>query len=208
MPVSPNLLNITTIPISVEINVVKGELRNPKAPKPQIKIETGDGGIKIEASPAKINIDTYAARSSMGLGKLNSKDFYKREADKGKKLAYQGTARIVSEGNSLERGTSPGQLALKNQRAGMNIQTVMEYIPKADADITFEKGTLNINYKIRDVDINWENLKTVPLEFRPGRVDINIRQMPKVIVEYTGGPIYVPPSADPYYSGPKFNAVI
>ncbi|MCL2693918.1 MAG: DUF6470 family protein [Oscillospiraceae bacterium] len=189
-----NLLNITTIPISIEINIVKGELRNPNAPKPKINIQTGDGGIKIQAEHAKINIDTYAARSSMGYGNYNPGDLVKKESDKGIKLAYQGTARIVKEGNALAKGTTTGQLAIQNNRAGASIQTIMEHIPKSGADVTFEKGTLNINYEMRDLNIDWDNLKTVPLQFIPGRVEFNIAQMPQVIIEYTGRPIYFPAS--------------
>ncbi|MCL2077454.1 MAG: DUF6470 family protein [Oscillospiraceae bacterium] len=194
-----NLLSITKIPISVEINIVQGELRNPSAPKPQIQVQTGDGGIKIKAEPAKINIDTYAARSSMGYGNYNTGDLKKKEAQRGFKLAYEGTARIVQEGNQLAKGTTPGQIALQNNRAGASIQTIMEFIPKEGANVTFEKGQLNINYEMRDVNIDWENLRAVPLEFIPGRVEFNVTQMPQVVIEYTGRPIYVPPSADPYY---------
>jgi hypothetical protein len=195
-----NLLSITTIPIKVEVNVVKGRLQNPNAPKPEIRISTGEGGIRIEAEKATINIDTYNARSSMGYGNYNFADLKKKEADKGWSFAYQGTARIVSEGNALARGTTPGQLAIKNNGAGKTIQTVMEHIPKTGADVTFEKGALHINYEMRDLNIDWANLKTVPLTFIPGRVEINISQYPDVIIEYTGRPIYVPPSADPLYN--------
>jgi len=189
-----NLLNITTVPISVEINIVKGQLKNPNAPKPQIRVTTGEGGLQIEAEPAKINIDTYAARSSMGLGHQNYFDFYKGEAKKGMSLAYQGTARIVSEGNSLARGSTAGQLAIR-QRAGMSVQTIMEHIPKEGANVTFDGDSLHINYHIEELNIDWANLATVPLQFIPGRVDINITQMPKVIIEYVGEPIYVPASS-------------
>jgi len=194
-----NLLSITSVPIAVEINIVPGELRNPNAPKPKININTGEGGIQIQADPARINIDSYAARSSMGYGKYNSADFVKKEVDKGIRLSYQGTARIVSEGNSLARGSTAGQLALKNSNAGKTINTVMVHIPKANADVTFEKGILHIDYQMKDVNIDWENLKTVPLQFIPGRVEVNITQYPDIIIEYTGRPIYVPPSADPLY---------
>ncbi|MCL2696759.1 MAG: DUF6470 family protein [Oscillospiraceae bacterium] len=195
-----NLLNITTIPINVEINIVKGRLQNPDAPKPEIKISTGEGGIQIEAEKATINIDTYAARSSMGYGNYNSGDLIKKEADKGWSFAYQGTARIVSEGNAYARGTTSGQLAMRNNSAGKTIQTVMEHIPKTGADVTFQKGELHINYEMKELSIDWENLKTVPLRFIPGRVEFNITQHPKVVIEYTGRPIYVPPSADPHYN--------
>ncbi|MCL2109515.1 MAG: DUF6470 family protein [Oscillospiraceae bacterium] len=196
---NPNLLSITSIPISVEISVTKAQLKNPNDPRPQIRVTTGDGGIQIEAEPTKIKIDTYAARSSMGLGNKNYADFYKGEASKGMNLAYKGTARIVSDGNSLARGTTPGELAIKNTRAGASIQTIMEHIPKTGADVTFDEGTLNINYEVKDLDIDWANLKSSPMQFVPGRVDINITQMPKVIIEYRGDPIYVPASSNPKY---------
>jgi len=189
-----NLLNITTIPIDIQVNIVPGKLVNPKAPKPEIKISTGDGGFKIEAEPAKINIDTYAARSSMGYGNYNFADFNKNEAQKGISLAYKGTAKIVQNGNALARGSTAGQLAMQNSSAGKTIQTVMEHLPKTGADVTFDKGQLNINYETKDVNIDWANLKTVPLEFRPGRIEFNVTQMPRVEIEYTGGPIYVGPS--------------
>ena len=35
--------------------------------------------------------------------------------------------------------------------------------------------------------------------FTPGDIEISVEQMPKVIIKYTGGPIYVPRSADPNY---------
>jgi hypothetical protein len=195
-----NLLSYTTIPINVEISVVQGRLQPANAPKPQIRVTTGDGGIQVEAEKATINIDTYAARSSMGYGNYNFADLKKKEADKGWSFAYQGTARIVSEGNAYARGTTASQLAKRNNSAGKTIQTVMEHIPKAGADVTFDKGELNIHYQMKDIDIDWANIKTVPLKFIPGRVDINITQYPDIIIEYVGRPIYVPPSADPLYN--------
>ena len=36
-------------------------------------------------------------------------------------------------------------------------------------------------------------------EFIPGNIEMSITQHPDVLIEYVGGPIYVPPSADPNY---------
>ena len=36
-------------------------------------------------------------------------------------------------------------------------------------------------------------------EFIPGDIEMSITQQPDVLIEYVGGPIYVPPSADPNY---------
>jgi len=201
--VQRNLLDITTIPIKVEINITKGSFTNPRVNNPdnafKMDIKTDNGKLQIHSEPQKIKIDTYAARSSMGYGQYNNADLIKHEADKGFKIAYEGTARIASEGNQLARGASPAEIAAQNSRAGQTIQTIMEFLPKTGADITFDKGVLNINYDVGDVSIDWENAAAMPYEFTPGKVEFTVAQMPSVEIEYTGGPIYVPASSDPNY---------
>ncbi len=49
------------------------------------------------------------------------------------------------------------------------------------------------------MDLEWENLKKTPMKFIPGRIDVVVKSLPKVEIKYVGGPIYVPPSADPDY---------
>ncbi len=201
--VEPNLLSITTIPIKVELNIVKGGMRNPRVDNPdaafKMDIETKDGNLQIHSEPMKIHIDTYAARSSLGYGNYNNLDLFKRKSEEGFRLAYEGTARIASDGNQLARGVSPSEIAAQHMRAGQTVQTIMDFLPKTGADVTFEDGVLNINYEVGDVNIDWENAQMMPYEFTPGRVEISIAQMPRVEIEYLGGPIYVPPSADPNY---------
>ena len=201
--VDSNLLSITTIPIKVEINIRKGELSNPKTynPDKQLKmnIQTDQGELKIHSEPPKIKIDTYAARSSMGYGNYNNSDFVKKNANDGISVAYQGTAKIVNEGDQLVRGVSPAEIAAQNNKAGQTIQTIMDFLPKEGADVTFDDGVLNINYDAGDVNIDWENAGVVPLEFIPGKVEFNVTQMPRVEIEYLGDPIYVPPQSDPNY---------
>jgi len=166
---------------------------------PRMNIRTEKGGFRMEAKPIRVNIDTYSARSSMGMGNLNMSDFYGEEAQRGIRLAYQGTARIVEDGNSVGRGSSPVDMAVKNQRAGFSIETVMDFIPKGGADISWEKGVLNINYQVDNVNIDWEHLEASRLIFNPGSVEIAVAEHGKVEIEYVGEPIYVPPSANPNY---------
>lgn len=201
--VEPNLLSITTIPIKVELNIVQGGMRNPRVNNPdaafKMDIETKDGNLQIHSEPMKIHIDTYAARSSLGYGNYNNLDLFKKKSEEGFRLAYEGTAKIASDGNQLARGVSPSEIAAQHMRAGQTVQTIMDFLPKTGADVTFEDGVLNINYEVGDVNIDWENAQMMPYEFTPGRVEISIAQMPRVEIEYLGGPIYVPPSADPNY---------
>lgn len=201
--VDNNLLSITSVPIKVEINITKGEFTNPKVNNPdkQLKmhIQTDKGELKIHSEPPKIKIDTYAARSSLGYGNYNNSDFVKKNAQDGISISYQGTAKIVNEGDQLVRGVSPAEIAAQNNKAGQTIQTIMDFLPKEGADVTFEDGVLNINYDMGDVNIDWDNASVVPFEFIPGKVEFNVTQMPKVEIEYLGDPIYVPPQSDPNY---------
>ncbi|MCL2634423.1 MAG: DUF6470 family protein [Oscillospiraceae bacterium] len=196
---NPNLLEINTVPIKIEINVTRASLESPGKKLPRMNVRTEKGGFRMEARPAKLNIDTYAARSSMGYGNYNLSDFYKNEANRGIRLSYQGVAKMVENGNALGRGSSPVEIAVQNERAGYSIQTVMEYIPKTGPDFSYEEGVLHIDYQVDDSMVDWENLEASRLIFNPGTVEISVAQLPQIEIRYVGEPIYVPPSANPNY---------
>ncbi len=200
---NPNLLKITSIPISIEVNVTNAQLKVPDGKEPlKMDIDRTPGGYTMKSRPARINIDTYAARSSMGYGEYNATDFNKKQAERGFKISYEGVARIVSEGDQLARGVSPSEIASQNMRAGASIETISEFIPKGGADISFDKGTLTLNYTPTDINIDWENVNSSVVEFVPGSIEFIIKERPRVEIEYVGDPIYVPPSAKPGYEPP------
>jgi hypothetical protein len=194
-----NLLQINTVPVKIEVNVTRASLESPGKQLPRMNVKTNKGGYQMEARPAKLNIDTYQARASTGLGKMNMSDFYGDEVQRSIKLAYQGTARVVEEGNALARGSTPSEIARNNARASFKVETMMDFIPKKGADLTYEDGVLNINYQLDDVNVDWEHLDASRLIFNPGNVEINVAQYGRVEIEYIGEPIYVPPSASPNY---------
>ena len=198
---NPNLLQIRSTPIKININVTRASIASPAKQLPRMNVKTDKGGFRMEATPVKLNIDTYQARSSMGMGNLKMGDFYGEEAQRGIKLGYQGIAKIVDNGNSLGRGATPVEIAVQNQRANFNIETVMEWIPKTGAEISWDAGELNISYQVDDTTIDWEHLEASRLIFNPGSVEIMVDQYPEVVIEYVGEPIYVPPSANPNYEG-------
>ena len=42
-------------------------------------------------------------------------------------------------------------------------------------------------------------MNQMQFEFIPGDIEISVKQQPDVLIKYVGGPLYVPPSADPNY---------
>lgn len=202
----PNLLQITTIPISIEIKITNAKFEFPEDRLPKVNITTKNGGFVMEAEPLKLNIDTYEARKSLGTGNMTSGDLMAQKAQEGFSLAFQGTARVAAEGDQLARGMSSSELAIQRARAGATIETIMDFIPKEGADITFDAGKLSIDYQLGDQEFDWDVMNRLPMEFIPGSVELIVRDRPRVEIEYIGGPIYVPASADPNYEPPIFEA--
>lgn len=202
----PNLLEITTIPIKIEIKVTNAKFEhNDDYSQPKVNIKTKDGGYVMEAEPLKLNIDTYEARKSLGYGHMNDSDMLQQKAQEGFSIAFQGTAKVAAEGDELARGMSPSEIALNNARAGATVQTIMDFLPKEGADVTFDQGKLNIEYQMGSQDIDWDISQETPMEFIPGSVEFIVRDRPRVEIEYVGDPLYVPPSANPNYKPPKFD---
>lgn len=199
----PNLLSITTIPINIEIKVTNAKYQPKEGDyQPKVNITTRNGGFVMEAEPLKLNVDTYQARKSLGYGHMTDGDMLSQKASDGWRIAYQGTAKIASEGDRLARGASPYEIAISNARAGATVETIMEFLPKEGANITFDAGTLNIEYEMGDQDIDWDITSQLPMEFIPGSVEFIVHDRPRVEIEYIGDPIYVPPSANPNYEPP------
>lgn len=202
----PNLLQITTIPIQIEIKVTNAKYEPAEDDiLPKANITTKNGEFVMETEPMKINIDTYEARKSLGYGHMTDGDLMQKKAQEGFSIAFQGTAKIASEGNQLARGMSASEIAINNARAGATIDTIMEFLPKENAQITFDEGTLNIEYQMGGQEIDWDVMPQLPMKFIPGNVEFIIRERPRVEIEYVGDPIYIPPSANPNYKPSPFD---
>lgn len=200
-----NLLQITTIPIQIEIKVTNAKFEYPDDRQPKVNITNTNGKLVMQAEPLKLKIDTYEARKSLGEGHMTDGDLLQQKANEGFSIAFQGTAKVASEGNSLARGMSASEIAIQNARAGATVETVMEFLPKTGADITFDEGKLNIEYQMGEQEFDWDIKSQLPMEFIPGSVELIVRDRPRVEIEYVGEPLYVPPSANPNYKPPAFD---
>ena len=199
---SGNLIQITTIPINIEIKITNAKFDYPEDRQPKVNITTKNGGYVMEAEPLKVNIDTYEARKSLGYGNMTDADMLAQKAQEGWSIAFQGTAKVASEGNQLARGMTASEIAIQNARAGATVQTIMEFLPKEGANITFDEGKLSIDYQMGSQEFDWDIVNQLPMEFVPGSVELIVRDRPRVEIEYIGGPIYFPRSSDPNYDPP------
>ena len=62
----------------------------------------------------------------------------------------------------------------------------------------WQDGQMEIRYEMDKLNFDWK-IDKGEFEFTPGDIELIVEQEPEVIIKYTGGPIYVPRSADPNY---------
>lgn len=70
------------------------------------------------------------------------------------------------------------------------------FLPNAPVDINYQAPDLTINYEMDKLNFDLK-IANGNFEFIPGDIEMSITQHPNVMIEYVGGPIYVPPSSDP-----------
>jgi len=191
------LLKITTTPMKYELEVESPKLEYHQDFTPSGDITTSSSELKIQSQNADIKIDTYEARKSLGL--VNLEDSVKQYSEKGKEHLTKLIQQYVQTGEALgeiQNGTDIGDIIRQRTIEQPILYTTT--LPSAGADISCEPAEINISYEPGDVSLNWQ-IKDNSFVFQPGSVQMKIVEYPSVDIEYLGGPMYVPPSADPDY---------
>lgn len=191
------LINITTVPIQYELRIQNARLEY-KSATAEVEISRDKGGMTIKSRPVKLNIDSSAARNSV-LPTVGQN--IERAAQKGEQTAYEATAQLAQEGQLMVKAKLGddvlGQI-LANRNQQPTGQVTMGFTPSAPVELNYEAGDLIINYEMDKLNFDLK-VANGDFEFIPGDIELSITQHPEVRIEYVGGPIYVPPSADPNF---------
>lgn len=192
------LIEITTVPIQIEMKTTRARLEYARGTA-EMEISRDEGGLSIKSRPIRVNIDTYEARNSVTPTLARQME---KQAQEGMQTAYSATATISSQGQLMMK-TKLGeevitkfaeQTMMKNYKPNV----AMDFIPKGGADIDWDPAELNIKYEMDKLNFDWK-INQNGFEFVPGDIEFTVTQRPEVQIKYIGGPIYVPPSADPNY---------
>ena len=187
------LIRITTVPIQYELKVNNARLEYSRA-KAELEISRNDGGLSIKSRPVKLHLDSSEARNSVVPTTARS---VAQTAQAGKEAAYSATAQLVQEGKLLLKADIGqdviGQI-MQQRTAPATGEFQLGFTPSAPVDINYEAADLTMDKLNFDLKVANGNF-----EFIPGNIEMSITQHPDVVIEYIGGPLYVPPSADPNY---------
>ena len=198
------LIAIKTVPIEIQMKVTHARLEYARGTA-QVEISRNKGGLNIRSQPIKVNLDTFEARNSV---MPTTSTLIRQQAQAGIQGAYQATAVLAREGRMMmeariDQDVIP-QLA-KAQNLGQPTNVNIDFIPTTGPDISWDGGEMSIRYEMDKLNFDWR-MEQMSFTFVPGDIEFTMTQRPDVIVKYVGGPLYVPPSADPDYEPLDVNA--
>ncbi len=191
------LLEIKTIPMSVEYKISNAKHERTPA-KTSMEISREKNGLSISSKPMRVLIDTFEARNS--ITPTASRSIY-QAADRGQSVAMESIAKFSQEGDMMTHIHMPDYEPIPEISNATNFEiaeTVMRFIPEFPAEIDWTEADFSLEYAMDKLSFDW---RTTPsdLEYTPADIEFVIKEYAQVIIEYTRGPMYVPPSSDPNY---------
>lgn len=197
------VIEIKTTPGKYELEVTPAKLEYDNDTVRDMHVQTTPSTLKIDAKNISVKIDSYQSRKSIGLMTMGDRIAY--SASQGEQHIADKTREYVNTGKQMSNihdgANIPSIIAQKRINEGTT-QLVTAFFPSVGPNISWEPNELNLDYKPANVDINWQELDR-SMTYIAGSVKFNVVQRASVDIEYVGGPIYAPPSADPNYEPPQ-----
>jgi len=192
------LIEITTVPIEIQMKTKHATLEYTRGTAEMEVSRNGDGGLDIKSRPIRLRLDSFEARNSVTPTTARSVE---QSAQAGQEAAYKATATYAQHGQLFLNAKLGEDVISKISEESLykNVKDIgLQFLPDAPLKIDWEEGDMQIRYEMDQMNFDWKISKG-EFKFTPGDIEISIAQRPDVIIKYIGGPIYVPPSADPNY---------
>ncbi len=198
------LIEIKTVPIEIEMKVTDAKLEYTRGTA-DLEISRANGGLSIRSRPIRLNLDTFEARNSVVPTTMRSVEQY---AQKGQESAYEATAIYAQQGQMLLNAKIGQELvtqfAADAQARNIKTNVGLQFLPSVGPEISWTPAEMTIHYEMDKLNFDWR-MNQPQFKFTPGDIEISVKQQPDVIIKYVGGPLYVPPSADPNYEPEEEN---
>lgn len=197
------LIELQIIPAQIELRRKEAKIEYVNA---DVKVQqnTKKGNFEIDIKQAKVNVDTYKSRSSIGPSFQSVEDSIRSYAQKGNSAAQSSTATYASRGQQQMKAMKGQELitsfARQDTFKNVKMNIGIDFIPKVAPEITVDTGDISIRLEMDQLEFDWK-MQEQKLQFTPGEISVEMVQRPDVIVRYVGGPNYVPKASDPNYDG-------
>ncbi len=203
------LIEIKTVPIEIQMKTKHATLEYSRGTA-EMEISRDDGGaFDIKSRPIKLRLDSFEPRG--GAARPDVKPPVSG-TEQSPQAGYEATATLAKEGDLLLKakfGHNAAPEAVQSRQPVTQQPLDTQFVPaKAVAaggeepapsfNFDWDGGDIQIRYEMDKMNVDWK-ITQGEFKFTPGDIEISVAQRPEVIIKYTGGPIYVPPSSDPNY---------
>ena len=194
------LIEIRSIPISIEYKVSRASIQKTRA-NATVELSRGrNGGYRVRSLPIKLSIDTFENRGEP-MPRIAGR------SNETTSPTYQATAQFTGSGHmQLNIDLEGNQAAANGSAATAMPQTAQplltqlptpQYIPDYPSENSVSPVDISIMYEIDKLSFDLSS--NSEFEFIPADIEFSVKEYPSIIFKYLGGPIYVPPSANPEY---------
>lgn len=194
------VLQITSVPVQYKLNIEHARLEYQQDFIPRAEVKTTPPELNLETQNIQVRLDTYQARRSVGFNKVQ--DLIADGADRGRQAVTESMRNSVETGkqmSNIAEGVTISQI-IEQKTIGNQPGVYTAFLPSGGTDISWVPNNINIDYQGGSLNYDWKDMQQ-ELNYVPGSVHMEILEYPRVDIEYTGGPIYIPRSADPNYEG-------
>lgn len=190
------LIEIKSVPIEIKMTVNHARLDYSRS-KMDLNVSRDRGGLNLKSKPTRLKLDTFEARNSICPTAMRS---IEQAAQKGDQKVYDIMSAYARQTDALRSSQIGDQLITQFSKESqqVNMDFAMQFLPSVPVNISCDDGELNMRYEADKLNFDWR-MNEGKFEFTPGSVEFSVEQQPDVIIKYIGGPLYVPPSADPDY---------
>ena len=180
------LIEITTVPIQIEMKSTNARLERASGTA-ELEFSRSDRGVSVRSRSARVNLDTYEpAGGDQAVATVTQPRQATYEATYEATSAYTNQGQLLMTSHMAETTAIPQETAAQEETAA--------------ASLELDNSELNIRYEMDKLNFDWKFGQS-EFEFTPGDIEFTVTQRPEVVIKYVGGPLYVPPSADPNYEG-------
>lgn len=179
------LITIETVPIKIEF-VEKEPLAVSAVHGVKGQPDGNTNAEPIKSNPVRINLqDSFVPSSNYNW----------------KNTTYTATAKMGDDGSlklnvQMEDGDSR---AIRFTQANRSINSMAK---KMTSEVNQDYGQMQLSIPMASLSGGMPTTDNFKTEFMPPDLQLVVTQRAEVIIKYVGGPIYVPPSADPNYTPP------
>ena len=210
------LIEIQTVPIEIKMTTKHATLEYTRGTAEMEISRSDSGGTDVRTRAIKVQMDKFEPRAGARAPRMVQNTQNQVQPGQSRQTAYAVTGTTARHGEILVNA-KVGQDVLGQFGVG----DVMSDVPEAfqapaqgqqpqpqesayedssgqNGDYELEDANMEIRYEMDKINFDWK-LEQGEFKFTPGDIEFSVEQRPDVIIKYLGGPIYVPPSADPDY---------